>query len=285
MKKYAPYILILIVLVGLFGLAGKVSAQAMNGVCQYIVADTFHKIGDPALLSDGTPLTQQQCGLNSNMGWFPTGATNPSNPLTAYQQCLNNNGTTASCANLSGAPSAVGQSEFEKVITANLCGFAGLRGTVFPGCFIEISYGLFYVIPAFLLWAAAQLFNVMIYITLGSKLLAGSTFISAGWMIVRDLSNIFFILILLYIAIKIILDLGGHDVKKMITKVIILALLINFSMFFTEVVIDTSNILALVFYNKLQVNQKDPITGQSVPITYTPALAAAFGAKKMFRAL
>jgi hypothetical protein len=77
--------------------------------------------------------------------------------------------------------------------------------------------------------------------------------------VVRDLSNIFFILILLYIAVKIILDLGGSEAKKMIAKVIIIALLINFSMFFTHVVIDSSNILALVFYNKLNtVNEKNP---------------------------
>jgi hypothetical protein len=50
-----------------------------------------------------------------------------------------------------------------------------------------------------------------------------------------------------------ILGIGGHDSKKMIGKVIIIALLINFSMFFTEVVIDSSNILALVFYNKINV--------------------------------
>lgn len=38
----------------------------------------------------------------------------------------------------------------------------------------------------------------------------------------------------------------------------IMALLINFSMFFTKVVIDTSNILALVFYNKLDVRTENP---------------------------
>src|SRR3989344_2134160 len=82
---------------------------------------------------------------------------------------------------------------------------------------------------------------------------SGSVFIQTAWAVTRDLSNIFFILILLYIAIKMILGIGGHDVKKMIVNVVLMALLINFSMFFTQVVIDTSNILALVFYNKLEV--------------------------------
>ena len=39
-----------------------------------------------------------------------------------------------------------------------------------------------------------------------------------------------------------------------------MALLINFSMFFTKVVIDSSNILALVFYNKLDTT---PATGNA----------------------
>ena len=83
-------------------------------------------------------------------------------------------------------------------------------------------------------------------------------FVSEAWVVVRDLSNIFFIFILLYIAFQTILGLGGHGggPKKMIAQVIIMALLINFSMFFTKVIIDSSNILALIFYNKIDIETK-----------------------------
>lgn len=71
--------------------------------------------------------------------------------------------------------------------------------------------------------------------------------IDAGWKTVRDVANLFFIFILLFIAIKMIIgrESGGKDIKN----VIIVALLINFSLFFTKVVIDASNIFSLYLYN------------------------------------
>ena len=50
-----------------------------------------------------------------------------------------------------------------------------------------------------------------------------------------------------------ILQIHGADVKKMLAKVIIIALLVNFSLFFTRVVIDASNVLTRVFYNQIKV--------------------------------
>jgi hypothetical protein len=126
-----------------------------------------------------------------------------------------------------------------------------------------IFYFLFLTIPSWLLTLAAMLFNAMVALTLSSKMYSGSAFIPTAWAVVRDLSNIFFILVLLYIAIRLILGIGGSEGKKMIVQVIIMALLINFSMFFTEVVIDSSNIIALVFYNKIDVCTT--VAGQSTP--------------------
>ena len=148
------------------------------------------------------------------------------------------------------------KSEFEKQINM---GCDDLWNSSLSGCFLQIVYWIFHDIPAFFLYQMAYFFNVMISVSLDSALFS-HTFVSEAWMVVRDLSNIFFILILLYIAVQIILDLGGHEAKKMIANVIIIALLINFSMFFTKVIIDSSNILALVFYNKLQVDTK--VNGQ-----------------------
>ena len=76
-------------------------------------------------------------------------------------------------------------------------------------------------------------------------------FVSQAWGAVRDIANIFFIITLLYIAIKTILGLNVTDNKRLVGAVIIVALIINFSLFTTKVVIDTSNILAKVFYNNI----------------------------------
>jgi len=76
---------------------------------------------------------------------------------------------------------------------------------------------------------------------------SGST-VMAAWQVVRDVANIFFIFIILYVAIGIILKLQSFDTRKFLVTLIIVALLINFSAVFAKVVIDASNIMALQFY-------------------------------------
>ncbi len=73
--------------------------------------------------------------------------------------------------------------------------------------------------------------------------------IQDAWATFRDLANMLFIFVLLYISIATILQLTGADTKRMLKNVIIVALLINFSMFFTHVVIDFTNAFAIAFYN------------------------------------
>ncbi len=249
-----------LVLIGFFGMTFKVEAQGA-GTCVYKEDGAFHKKGDVIAYVPGHSNTpQQQCGLNADAEWIPAGSATPSAPITAYDKCISDGGTPAGCQSLSGAPiSADNQTALERLIGDN----CGLTGFSVQGCIIRIVYVLFYTLPSFLLWFAAIFFNALIAIALSTKLYATSTFIPEAWAIVRDLSNIFFILILLYVAIQMILGLGGHGSKKIIVQVVIMALLINFSMFFTKVVIDSSNILALVFYNKM--NTETTVNGRPRP--------------------
>ena len=257
MKKYAPYILILIVLVGLFSPMAQVHADTVP----YCTGNKD---------TEGNPLCYNPDSTLKANGSCPTGYTPAANASDGCYNPSSGPDTTISPAAAATAASQPAQATaFQNAVNDQTCwSWDGLH---FSGCLVQASYYIFYTIPAYLLWAAAYFFDVLIFITLNSTLLAGSGFIQAGWTIVRDLSNIFFILVLLYIAIRIILDMGGHDVKKMITTVIIMALLINFSMFFTEVVIDASNIIALIFYNKLAVSATNS-SGQPVPISYDPVL-------------
>jgi len=71
------------------------------------------------------------------------------------------------------------------------------------------------------------------------------------WTTLRDLANILFIFIILYIAIGTILRLDSINTKKLLVHVIIIALLLNFSLFFTKVIVDASNIIATSFHNDL----------------------------------
>ena len=69
------------------------------------------------------------------------------------------------------------------------------------------------------------------------------------WVIIRNLFNITFIFILLFTSIKTIIGSSTANTKKTIANVIIAALLINFSLFITKVIIDAGNILAVAIYN------------------------------------
>ena len=83
------------------------------------------------------------------------------------------------------------------------------------------------------------------------KHIDGIEVINIGYKIILNVANMLFIFILLYIAIKTILGMGG-DIKKLLTNIIVVALFINFSLFMTKTIIDASNILAMGFYNGVQ---------------------------------
>lgn len=107
-------------------------------------------------------------------------------------------------------------------------------------------------VSAWILSASARLFNYMIDYTLNIKNFINKVpIVYLGWSTFRDFANIIFIFIILYIAINTILGNEGYGIKELLGKTIIAAMLINFSLFFTNIVIDTSNILALQFYNKI----------------------------------
>jgi len=71
--------------------------------------------------------------------------------------------------------------------------------------------------------------------------------VQEGWGITRDLVNMLFVLILLTIAIATILRLETYGMKALLPKLIIAALLINFSLVLAGAVIDFSNILTDFF--------------------------------------
>ena len=72
-------------------------------------------------------------------------------------------------------------------------------------------------------------------------------FIRVGWTLLRDLTNIMFILGLAYIGLATALDWANFDTKKTFGKLIIVALLINFSPVICGVFVDISHILKNFF--------------------------------------
>jgi len=74
--------------------------------------------------------------------------------------------------------------------------------------------------------------------------------IDNAWGVIRDVANMGFIFILLYAAIMTILG-KGSDNKRLIVNIVLAAVLINFSLFFTKLFIDATNLIALLFYGQM----------------------------------
>lgn len=126
----------------------------------------------------------------------------------------------------------------------------GLRFS-FPGCMAIGSYAILYL-SSWVLSISASLFDYAIGYSLGMSVIFDEfKAISYGWEMLRNLINLFFILILVYISIATILRIESYGYKKLLGKLVIAAVLINFSMFFTKIMIDVSNVVAIVFYKQI----------------------------------
>ncbi|MFA6995315.1 MAG: hypothetical protein WC249_02800 [Patescibacteria group bacterium] len=70
-----------------------------------------------------------------------------------------------------------------------------------------------------------------------------------GWVIVRDICNMFFVVILMIIAFGTILHLENYNYKKWLPKLILMAILINFSKTICGLLIDVAQVVMLTFVN------------------------------------
>ena len=122
--------------------------------------------------------------------------------------------------------------------------------TWFSNCMAAFTYYVFFQPAAAFAHLSAKILDFFVYYSTNSSSYSHD-FINKAFGAVRDVANIFFIIALLYVAIKTILDIGVTNSKKAIGAIVIVALLINFSLFFTQIIIDGSNILAKVFYNQI----------------------------------
>ena len=68
-----------------------------------------------------------------------------------------------------------------------------------------------------------------------------------AWVIVRDFCNMFFILVLLLIAFASILQYENYSIKRLLPKLILMAVLINFSRMICGIIIDAAQIVMLTF--------------------------------------
>lgn len=104
-----------------------------------------------------------------------------------------------------------------------------------------------------LMGAAASLFIWIVDVNVFKNVVNGPD-IYPVWQKVRDILNIAFILVLLYSAFCTILQIESYNYKKILLKLVIMALLVNFSFPITRFIIDTSNVLMYTLINTLIPN-------------------------------
>lgn len=164
------------------------------------------------------------------------------------------------------------------------CTFSN-TSTWFKGCVLNFIYYIIWTPIAALTRVAAHILDFFIYYSISNQAYTNE-FLNKAWGAVRDVANIFFIMVLLYIGLKTVLDLGGSNSKKLIANVVVFALLINFSLFTTKVVIDSSNILTRIFYSKINaVNPNgQPATGAVGEKSITVGLVKKFEPQQILAA-
>src|SRR3989339_776329 len=71
--------------------------------------------------------------------------------------------------------------------------------------------------------------------------------VNYGWTLIRDISNLFFVLILLVIAISTILRYESYNIKKLLPKLLLMAILVNFSLTISALILDAAQVVMLTF--------------------------------------
>jgi len=72
-----------------------------------------------------------------------------------------------------------------------------------------------------------------------------------GWNMVRDVTNMFFVVILMVIAFATILGLEQYEWRKTLVKLIIAAIFVNFSNLILQLIIDVSQVFTITFLNAI----------------------------------
>ncbi len=101
---------------------------------------------------------------------------------------------------------------------------------------------------------STRFFNAMLDMSINSATFQISSYsgkaIQMGWILIRDFLNIILIFLVLYAGIKIILSREDFN-QKFIVKIVIAGMLVNFSLFFTQALVDVSNIVTINLKNSI----------------------------------
>ncbi|PIR82538.1 hypothetical protein COU20_01935 [Candidatus Kaiserbacteria bacterium CG10_big_fil_rev_8_21_14_0_10_59_10] len=122
--------------------------------------------------------------------------------------------------------------------------------------FLKWVASWFLAIGASFLLGAGTLFDALVRYLItefGSTVesLGAMRGIEIGWQLFRDIANIFIIGVFVFVSIATILGSINYGAKKLVAKILIVAVLLNFSLLFSKMVIDATNLTAAQIHRGL----------------------------------
>ena len=164
-----------------------------------------------------------------------------------------------------------------------LCSIDPFTNGSVMGCVAQILYGGVFRPVAFFAQLMGQIFDFFLGYSLSDESYRHD-FIQTGWQLVRDISNIFFIIIMVWSGLIAVFNTKKASYKQVIPTLIINALIINFSLFATRIVIDLSNITARIFYNQMVVKVGgEVVSGDTGFKPISEAIVSSFNPQSIFR--
>ena len=145
----------------------------------------------------------------------------------------------------------------------------GLLGQGLAAIVLRVVIGVLVVLAGFCKWLL-MFGGWALDATLDPNLynFTNNKMIVEGWVIVRDVCNLFFLLVLLFIAICTILKIEKYHAKKTLLMLIIMALLINFSKPIAIFIFDGSQLLMNFFLSKMGRDPSTQFVGQIAMLIY-----------------
>lgn len=108
-------------------------------------------------------------------------------------------------------------------------------------------------LSAFVLYIVGNLYDISIEIAVNSaQFIQELRIIEPTWAAIRDFLNMTFIFVLVYISWQILMGNTNYNVKNSVGRLVLVAILINFSLFAAKIMVDASNILALNIYEGIK---------------------------------
>ncbi|MBI5254258.1 hypothetical protein HY932_00540 [Candidatus Falkowbacteria bacterium] len=159
--------------------------------------------------------------------------------------------------------------------------YASVPGTVMNTVLTILNW-LLNIINGLLSWILTKLFGLILTISAYNDFFSLPS-VEKGWIIVRDLCNMMFVVVLLVIAFANIFGRESYAIKKTLPKLVFAAVAVNFSKLICGLIIDFGQVIMLTFVNGYKaVSAFNLVTGLRLTEYLTPMTAATGGEEVTF---